>query len=108
MAWNDQNPNGSTSSVKAHSKSLLAFDNVTKAGMMIVHSMPKFPSFENNKINATISSSERVYGQHFFCFSTSENTTQEILQKVTMARLNIYESTFEVNIIRSDSKSFSI
>ena len=26
IAWNDQNPNGSTSGVKAHSKNLLIFD----------------------------------------------------------------------------------
>jgi len=40
LAWNDQAPNGSASSTKAHSKSVIAFDSATNNGVVIVHSMP--------------------------------------------------------------------
>jgi hypothetical protein len=48
IAWNDQLPNGSSSTTKAHSKTVAAFDSATNQGFVIVHSMPEYPSFINN------------------------------------------------------------
>jgi hypothetical protein len=38
-------------------------------GFMIVHSMPMYPAFIDNKVNITIGDSQRIYGQHAFCFT---------------------------------------
>jgi hypothetical protein len=40
IAWNDQLPNGTTSSVKAHSKAILAFDGTAQNGFYFGHSIP--------------------------------------------------------------------
>jgi len=41
LAWNDQPPNGgSSSSTKAHSKSIVAYDYVSYDGVIVVHSLP--------------------------------------------------------------------
>lgn len=96
VAWNDQNPNGSTTSVKAHSKNVLVFDKTTKDGIVIVHSMPKYPAFIQGKVDVEISDSQRVYGQHFFCFRAPGAVMNEIFTKASSTRLNIYESTFTI------------
>ena len=96
VAWNDQNPNGSTTSVKAHSKNLLVFDKTTKDGIVIIHSMPKFPSFFKGKVDVQVADSQRVYGQHFFCFRVVGAVMSEIFTKASSTRLNIYESTFTI------------
>ena len=90
IAWNDQNPNGSKSGVRAHSKNLLIFDKETKNGIVIAHSMPRYPSFANDVVNYTIADSQRVYGQHFFCFKVEGEIMSEILLKTSMARLYVY------------------
>jgi hypothetical protein len=51
MAWNDQLPSGSSSlnkkkTITAHSKSVIAFDSESGIGVVIDHSMPKFPSID--------------------------------------------------------------
>ena len=96
VAWNDQNPNGSTTSVKAHSKNVLVFDKTTKDGIVIVHSMPKYPAFSQGKVDVQISDSQRVYGQHFLCFRAVGAVISEIFTKASSTRLNIYESTFTI------------
>jgi hypothetical protein len=69
IAWNDQLPNGTSSTTKAHSKTVGAFDTVSDKGFVIVHSMPEYPGFNNNEINITIDSSQNIYGQHLFCMT---------------------------------------
>ena len=96
VAWNDQNPNGSKSSVKAHGKTVLMFDRETMEGVVIDHSMPKYPAFIEHRVVVEIPDSQSVYGQHFFCFSVSGNEMGEILRKASVARLYIYESTIEL------------
>ena len=54
MLWNDQTPSGQESSVKAHSKSIVAFDTKTDLGFMIIHSIPQYPNFTGSLINITI------------------------------------------------------
>ena len=96
IAWNDQNPNGSHSGVKAHSKTVLIFDKNTKKGIVVDHSMPKYPAFTEHIVNVKIADSQSLYGQHFFCFSVSGNEMGTILTKTSIARLYIYESTFDI------------
>jgi hypothetical protein len=93
IAWNDQNPNGSTSSVKAHSKSVLLFEKETNNGIVIVHSMPKYPAIVDHQAQITIPDSQKVYGQHFFCLQVSGATMSQIMSKASTARLYIYASS---------------
>lgn len=57
VAWNDQFPNGKTSSSKAHSKGLLIYNAETMQGFFVCHSIPQYPSFNGFTINITIDSS---------------------------------------------------
>lgn len=78
IAWNDEKPNSSTSSTVAHSKTVIALNPSMAHGFMLVHSMPKFPAFTNNLVNITIDSSQRIYGQHAFCFSETVNVINKL------------------------------
>ena len=90
VAWNDQHPNGSKSGVKAHAKTVVIFDQTSGNGIVIDHSMPKYPSFTNHIVSIEIPDSQSLYGQHFFCFSAGANDIGDILTKTSMARLYIY------------------
>ena len=92
VAWNDENPNGTTSSTKAHSKGVFAYNQVSEVGFFIDHSIPKFPSFIGSQVNTTIDSSERIYGQHVFCFSYDNNILGNLITKVLPIRPYIYTS----------------
>ena len=74
IAWNDEKPDGSTSSSAAHSKTVIAQNPSSNSGFVIDHSLPSYPSFAKNLVNFTIGDSQRVYGQHVFCMSLT--TTQ--------------------------------
>lgn len=43
LAWNDEHPNGKSSSYKAHSKGVLAFNSDSQQGFFFDHSIPKYP-----------------------------------------------------------------
>lgn len=65
MMYNDEKPDGPTSSSKGHTKGVLLFD--TSSGYWLVHSVPKFPP-----PNAyDYPDSGRTYGQSFLCVSFS-------------------------------------
>jgi deoxyribonuclease-2 len=93
MAWNDQAPNGSASSTKAHAKSIIGFDSATSNGVVIDHSMPQFPAVINNVVNVTIGNSQTIYGQHFFCMSTPSSITVDVLTKSSIIKPNVYENS---------------
>lgn len=57
LAWNDEKPDGTTSSTKAHSKGVAAYYKKTSKGFFIVHSIPQYPAFTGFTINTTIDSS---------------------------------------------------
>lgn len=66
-------------------------------GFVIVHSMPKFPAFIDNKVNITIDSSERIYGQHAFCFTQTANIINQFSDGLRTIKPNIYQSNVVVN-----------
>lgn len=69
VAWNDEKPEGQTSSAKAHSKGLIAYDIKNTNGFYLVHSIPKYPNFYSNLVDVTIGDSQNIYGQHLGCFT---------------------------------------
>ena len=54
LAWNDEWPNGNTSSTSAHSKAVIAVSKSFPNGFLLDHSIPKYPDFPNGKVNTTI------------------------------------------------------
>ena len=72
IAWNDEKPDNTTSSTKAHAKGLISFGKNSGRGFFIVHSIPKYPAFlSDHTLNISIPKAEQVYGQHISCFSLS-------------------------------------
>lgn len=90
VAWNDEQPNGNTSSSKAHSKGVIAYYQKTSKGFFIVHSIPKFPAFTGWTVNTTIDSSETIYGQHVFCLSIDNVTVYDLITKILPIKPYIY------------------
>jgi len=66
-------------------------------GFIIVHSMPKFPGFIGNQVNITIDSSERIYGQHAYCFTDTVNVIDKISEGLRSIKPNIYQSNLIFN-----------
>lgn len=58
IAWNDEHPDGKTSSSKAHSKGVLAYNDVSEIGFFVDHSIPEYPSFNGFTIDPAIDSSQ--------------------------------------------------
>lgn len=93
VAWNDEKPDGQTSSTSAHAKGLIAYNKATGRGFYIVHSIPKYPAFfADHTINMTINGSQQVYGQHLACFSLSLYELNNIAYDLQGIRPFIYES----------------
>jgi hypothetical protein len=46
IAWNDQLPNGSASSSKAHSKTVVGYGAEALSGIFFDHSMPMYPAIK--------------------------------------------------------------
>jgi len=68
-AWNDEKPTGEVNSSCAHSKGLMAYNLPAQKGLLLTHSIPKFPSIVNGHVDPTISASQNIYGQNLACFS---------------------------------------
>ncbi|CAH1113580.1 unnamed protein product [Psylliodes chrysocephalus] len=64
ILYNDEPPNGQTSSIKGHTKGVVAADN--NGGFWMIHSVPKFPEISNSY---SFPQSGSVYGQTFLCIS---------------------------------------
>lgn len=90
VAWNDETPAGKTSSYKAHSKTVLAYNSESFEGFMIDHSIPKFPAFNGFTVDTEIDSSEEIYGQHVFCLSLDRNMVGSMITKALPIKPYIY------------------
>ncbi|EAR86534.2 deoxyribonuclease II (macronuclear) [Tetrahymena thermophila SB210] len=76
LFWNDQPPTQSASSTYAHAKGVMGIGS--EQGFLIVHSTPKFPEIQNGKIVLGIKSNQQIYGQHYFCISTTNPQLDKI------------------------------
>lgn len=94
MAWNDQFPNGSESSTKAHAKGVIGYDEGNSAGFLIVHSIPKFPAFNNGVVNSTIDDKQTIYGQHVFCLSIDNLVFYDLISKILPIKPYLYIQNF--------------
>ena len=92
IAWNDANPNGSTSSTSAHSKTVLAKSLSTSLGFLLDHSLPSYPSFLFNLVSPTISPSQKIYAQHLFCISLTAPLIERISSHLRIIKTSVYQS----------------
>lgn len=92
IAWNDEKPNGSTSSSSAHSKTVIAQNPSSNLGFIIDHSLPSYPSFTKNLVNFAIGDSQRIYGQHVFCMSLTTTQIEEISINIRTIKPYVYQS----------------
>lgn len=106
IAWNDQHPNGSTSSTKAHSKTVIGYNLATNSGIVTVHSMPQYPSITEHTINPKIADSQSVYGQHFFCLNSGA-ATKDILTKASIITPYYFANTNKENFNMTTSRNSS-
>lgn len=109
VAWNDENPNGTTSSSLAHSKTVIAVSQTEKMGFIMVHSIPKYPAFSGNKVNQTIASSELIYGQHVLCMTVSHANLEIMAAKLLVIHPYIYQATigsWSPNLYRLSQMNF--
>ena len=103
VAWNDEKPDGNTSSSSAHSKGIIAYNYTANKGFLIVHSIPKYPAFDNHVVNNTIADSENYYGQHIMCISLSLDQLEKVAYNLLITRPNVYET-----MVKSSSKNVYI
>lgn len=95
VAWNDEKPNNQTSFNLAHSKGFISYSFADKKGFLLSHSLPKYPAFNNHKVNITIATGENYYGQHLMCATMSVSELNKLAYRLMITRPFIYESTIK-------------
>jgi len=100
IAWNDQPPEGTghtSSTTYAHSKGLMAVGANDDIGMIISHSIPKYPQIDSDKIDP-ISPISSEYGQHAICITLKNNGKENALRiwrNLIEGNPNIYFDTLQ-------------
>lgn len=92
IAWNDDKPNGATSSTSAHSKMVIAQNSDSSLGFILDHSLPEYPAFSSNIVNVTIDANQKIYGQHLFCMSLPASMIDTIASNLRTIKAYIYQS----------------
>ena len=90
LAFNDEFPNGQTFSGKAHAKGVIAFDSKSNTGFYLMHSTPKFPAIDNNKVDTKIPSTGQTYGQNYMCITINSDSLNKILSGLAVSQPNVY------------------
>jgi deoxyribonuclease-2 len=88
-AWNDETPDGKTSSSSAHAKGVLAVEPSSDSGFYLLHSVPLFPAL-NGSSYAPMPSSGAVYGQSLMCVSLSASGVDDAAKILLLDRVLLY------------------
>jgi deoxyribonuclease-2 len=86
--WNDEIPDGSTSSSKAHSKGVMGY--ASDAGFLLRHSTPRFPPHKRSGYHG-LPQNEHIYGQTFLCTSVSISELNRIAGQYLVTDAQIYD-----------------
>lgn len=86
--WNDEIPDGATSSSKAHSKGVMGYTSST--GFLLRHSVPRFPPHKHTGYQG-LPDNERIYGQTFICTSVSLSELNRIAGQYLVMDAQIYD-----------------
>ena len=93
VAWNDEKPTGEVNSTCAHSKGLIAYSLTAQKGLLFSHSIPKYPAIVGGQVQATIASSQNIYGQSMACFSMTLKELDDIAQMMLITYPFMYGSS---------------
>lgn len=96
VAWNDQlRPDqGTGNSNRAHSKFYMALTSSKNAGFAVAHSIPEFPSFEDDIISPIVADKQKVKAQHQFCFTIRDaETAKRVYENSCFIRPTIYQNS---------------
>jgi deoxyribonuclease-2 len=103
IIYNDENPDGDGNQQKrGHCKGILCFNKKKDTGMMLLHSVPRFPA----KGELTLPTNELIYGQTFLCIELSgykaiEQIADQMLRQQN-PEVNIKDSVLPKNITKTE------
>jgi len=90
LAFNDEHPDGYVQFDGAHAKGVVAWDTTTKTGFYIMHSAPKFPIVDDDKVTPTLQKNALKYGQNFFCVTIDESGLEAIQKNLAVSYPSVY------------------
>jgi deoxyribonuclease-2 len=93
MGWvlyNDEKPDGSTSTYRGHTKGAAAFD--ANGGFFLDHSVPRWPPAQSDSY--TFPSNEATYGQSFLCVSLDNTNMDIVMNQWAYTYPNWYDTYF--------------
>lgn len=86
--WNDEIPNGKTSSSKAHSKGVMGY--ASTGGFLLRHSTPRFPNHKSDGYQG-LPEDEHIYGQTYICTTVSLTELDRIAGNYLVTDSQIYD-----------------
>ena len=106
--WNDDQSTDTTSrtsSSKAHSKGMLAYD--ASSGFHLLHSLPRFPHLnDKGEILFTLPSNAGEYGQTFFCVSINKSEAEKMSTNVRNINPFFYENSSNLKVNSENIDTF--
>jgi len=103
--WNDDQSTDDTkkySESKAHSKGMLAYDNIS--GFHLLHSLPRFPNISNKgEILFTLPSNAGHFGQTFLCLSISNVEGKKLEKAVDEINPFYYDQSSKLGNLQEES-----
>jgi len=88
VMYNDQNPDGTTTSTYGHTKGVVGFDGTS--GFWLIHSVPRWP--EPHGTAYAFPDNERIYGQNFICVTLDISQMNDIGYQMFFTRPWVYDS----------------
>lgn len=91
IIWNDDSLSKEEFNTISHSKGILAYN--TNKGILLIHSLPKFPELnEEGKFKNEFPSNQGIYVQTFICISFDLNNLQKITDQMLFLKPGIQVS----------------
>jgi len=94
MMYNDEKPDGTTSSTYGHTKGVLGFDGTS--GFWLVQSTPRWPPLKAN--GYAYGDQSKIYGQTFLCVTYSASTLNDVGTQLMYNRPQIYDSYISASV----------
>jgi len=104
LMYNDQYPDGTTSSTYGHSKGVVGFDG--SSGFWLIHSVPRWP--ETQASTYEFPDNERIYGQNFICITLGLSQMNDVGYQMFFTRPGIYDSNIPSSLKSSTSNLQSV
>jgi deoxyribonuclease-2 len=104
--YNDQRPNNTKSSTRAHAKGVVAFDAHAKTGYWLIHSTPRFPNYTT--ADYSFPDYEATYGQSYLCLSVGADQLETIGGQLEVAWPWIYDGQFPASFEKLAPTLFAV